>query len=172
MKFMKLIKLDDAIDDIARRMTQVEDDDQFAQRIVGALPERRARWYWMLAPGFALALLALVVLRSFNGGSTGVLHTENASGPIVAFNALAVTASTVTVEPSLNPRRTIVEPSLNDRRTYVEPPDYERSLPALEALDALSLPSLAPPALPDALALTVEPLAIAPLAMTGPVPER
>lgn len=168
------MKLDHAIDHVARRMTQVEDDDQLAQRILRALPARRTRWFWTLAPGFAvaLALSSLVVLLTFDGGSTKVLRTESSRRPMVAFNALAVTARTPAVEPVLNGRRTLVEPPLNDRRTLVEPPDYERSLPALDALAALSISSLAPQALPDAQALTLEPLSIAPLSVTESVPER
>lgn len=170
--------LDDAIDRVASRMTHVDDDPALAWRIEAALPARAGgTWQWLL-PRLAIttaiaAGTVLIVLRSFDDGSTGVLRTfddgstdvlrsEAARAPIVEL-ARSMTAE---VPRPLNDRRTSVEPSSNDRRTDV---DHEFSLPAIAAVESLLLNSLAPEALPVGDALVVAPLAIADLADDGPV---
>jgi hypothetical protein len=166
---MKQDQLDQAIDQVAARLTRVGDNDALASQIINALPDRPA-WslYWLmprLAITATLAAIAItVVLRTFDERSTAVLRTENASQPAVALGPI--------VEP-LNDRRTIVERPSNERRTTVErpsndrrtldAPDFERSLEAIEALSALELDSLAPVSLPEDAPLTLAPLAIADL---------
>ena len=71
---MKREYLDEAIDQVAKRMTHVAEDDSLAARIANALPERSAwsvRWLMpRLAITAGLAALAIaVVLRTFDGRS-------------------------------------------------------------------------------------------------------
>ncbi len=165
-------RLDDAIDRIAARMTNVEDDAALAGRIVAALPERSARsWRWLmprLAVGTFAALTVAVVLRPFYDGSTDVLRTEGANVPL----AIA--------EPASNDRRTIVEPPVIVRRTPVEHPsndrrtisDHEFSLPSIPAPEALIVDSMAPEALAGADALELASLVIADLPLTAEFPPR
>ncbi|HEX8027788.1 MAG TPA: hypothetical protein VF491_04970 [Vicinamibacterales bacterium] len=170
--------LDDAIDRVASRMTHVDDDPAFATRIEAALPERASGgpWQWLL-PRLAIttafgAAVALIVLRSFDDGSTDVLRSESARIPIVEL-ARSIAAE---VPSPLNDRRTFVEPLSNDRRTSVEPPsndgrtdvDHGFSLPAIASVESLSLQSLAPEALPVDDALVVAPLAVADLTEDDP----
>jgi hypothetical protein len=160
--------LDRAIDAVAARLTRVEQDDAFAQRIVNALPERSPTYWWAPRLAFTAALaigVSLVVLRTFDERSTDVLRTENPSAPMAAYPAAA--ANRTAVELELIVRRTIVEPPQNDRRTTVDVPDFDRSLEAIDALGALSLASVAPSVLPEDAPLTLPPLAIEELPLTA-----
>jgi hypothetical protein len=162
-------RLDEAIDTVAARLTNVTEDEGLALRIVQALPERSAwlplGWIARFA-GAALATLVIaVVLRTFDDGSTKVLRTQ--SLPAV---------SPAIVEPSQIARRTIVEPLLNVRRTRVDvhrttgeaaSGDHEFSLVAIAAPDALSLNLLAPSELTSEPPLEVESLVIADLPLGG-----
>ena len=79
-------RLDEAIDMIAARMTNVENDAALAARIASALPER-ADWFprvWIarLATGALATLAVIVVLRPFYEGSTDVLRTEVTRAPL------------------------------------------------------------------------------------------
>ena len=175
---MRRDHLDDAIDHVASRMTQVEENDALASQIVNALPERSGwsmRWLMpRLAITAVLAAVAIaVVLRTFGGGSTDVLRTFDGRSTIVPrtnWIALAVTAPEHRTddEPTLNVRRTLVEPLSNDPRTTpADAPDFDRSLAPVAAPDALVLPSLAPDALEASEGLMVKPLAIADLPLTA-----
>ena len=166
---MKRDQLDHAIDQVAARLTHVDEDDTLAARISSSLPERRGGLTWLLA-GWAprLAMLALaafavtVVLRTFDDRSTEVLRSAVLSSP--AMQPAAVTEHRTDVEPAQIVRRTVVERSQNDRRTIQ---DFERSLAAVAAPDALILESLSPESLPAEDALAIAPLAIADLALTA-----
>jgi len=157
-------RLDEAIDQVAKRLTRVEDNAALATQIISALPEH-SRWFgWK--PRFALATVALaatigVVLRPFDDRSSGVLRTGSGGAPFVQFRAAV---ERTTVEPELIVRRTSVERPSNDRRTSA---DHERSLVALAPPAALSLKAVAPSELPGQGALAVEPLAIADLPLTA-----
>ena len=156
--------LDEAIDQVAKRLTRVEDDAALATHIIGALPERTTWFGWKLR--FALAAIAVaatvgVVLRTVDDGSTDVLRTEVASAPFVEFRAVV---EPTTVEPERIVRRTTVERSSNVRRTTA---DHERSLEPIAAPASLALMTLAPSDLPVQGALVVEPLTIADLPLTA-----
>ena len=158
--------LDDAIDAVTARLTCVAADDGFASRIVNALPARSTWSIRWLMPRLAMTAaigiaIALVVLRTFDEGSTDVLRTESARVPFVELRAVVERAP---VEPSSDPRRTTVEQPANDRRTIV---DHERSLAAIPAPAALSLEAVAPRELPSQGALMLEPLAIPSLPLTA-----
>ena len=168
---MRRDQLDEAIDTVAARLTQVAEDEGLGQRIVSELPERTtwlgwvsASWALRLAVGVIAIGTTLVVLRTFSDGSTTVLRTESASVP----------SERTVVEPPSNERRTFVEPPLIVRRTIVEPPlnvrrtegDHEFSLPAIAAAAALDIDALAPANLAGYAPLNVEPLEIADLPLT------
>jgi hypothetical protein len=161
-------QLDQAIDAVAAQLTSVPHDDGLADRIVRSLPERRRGFWWLLGPAVAtIAVLVVgfaIVLRTFDDRSTGVPRTERTSSPSQAPSVVASAAS------ELSPNRTpVVERPQNRRRTVVEPEralaDHERSLPAIEAVAALSVDSLVPVAMPAEAPMVIEPLAIADLAL-------
>lgn len=168
---MKL-RLDDAIDRVAARITSVEEDDALAARIASSLPER-SQWslHWLmprLAIAAALAIgMTLVVLQTFDEGSPTVLRSENTGSRIVEPRSI--------VEPPSNDRRTSVERPLRVRRTTVEPSsndprtegDHEYSLAAIAAPEALGVGSLARDALPADDGLAIAPLVIADLPLTA-----
>ena len=161
--------LDRAIDAVAARLTRVEQDDAFAQRIVNALPERSPMHWWAPRLAFTAAIVigvSLGVLRMFDERSTDVLRTAVVSSPAMQLPAAAPEHRT-NVEPAFLVRRTIVERPQNDRRTTVDVPDFDRSLQAIEALGALSLASVAPSVLPEDAPLTLPPLAIEELPLTA-----
>jgi acyl-CoA synthetase (AMP-forming)/AMP-acid ligase II len=166
----KVDHLDDAIDRVAARLTQVADDPALAARIVATLPQRRVGlahgWVARFAVGALATLTIAVVLRTFNGRSTEVLRTEKARTLIVEL------ARTVTAEA---PGTAIVERLQNRLGTVVEPPaksDYEFSLNALASPEALGLRSLTTDDLPAEDALAIAPLAIADLPLTAEFSQR
>jgi hypothetical protein len=159
-------RLDEAIDQVAARLTKVADDEGFALRIVDILPERSAWSLRWLMPRLAMTAaigigVALVVLRSFDGRSTGVLLTQNPGAPFVEFRAVVERTA---VEPTQIGRRTTVERSQTVRRTSE---DFDRSLEAIAAPAPLSLKVVSPSDLPRQGSLAVEPLAIADLPLTA-----
>ena len=167
-------RLDAAIDAIAARLTEVTDNDGFALQIANALPER-SMWLgfgWTSRLGMvaiALAVTVGVVLRTSDDRSTKVLRTEVPSSPTVARGTIVERPPRdrgTIVETPLIVRRTAAEPPSNDRRT-ADVPDFDRSLPALEAASMLTLESLAPVTLAEDAPLTVLPLAIADLPLTA-----
>ena len=167
-------RLDDAIDAVAARLTQVADDDALAARISSSLPDRRVGFGWILT-GWAprLAVLALgavavtVVLRSLNTNvPTGVpaeVQTEVQKAVQAGVQTGAQTNDRVNdrVNPRVNDR---VNPRANDR---VNDRDHEFSLPAIASPDALTVGVLAPASLPVEDALSLAPLEIAELPLTA-----
>lgn len=155
-------RLDRAIDHVAARLTHVEEDDLFAHRIVGALPDRRPV-LWILqgwAPRLAvvalasLALTRTVVLQRSDDSSTKVLRSENATAVFAPY-PVAIMART-SVERGMNlRRRTPVEPSSNDRLNRL---DHEFSLAPIGEPVMLAMSDLTPSAIPAS-----EPLSLAPL---------
>ena len=166
-------RLDDAIDRVAARMTNVEEDAALAGRIVAALPERSAwsgaGWMPRLAVGALAALTVAVVLRPFYDGSTDVLRTEGAERAVWRSHEPASNDRRTTVEPPVIVRRTPVEHPSNDRRTIS---DHEFSLPSIPAPEALIVDSMAPEALAGADALELASLVIADLPLTAEFPPR
>lgn len=169
---MKRDQLDHAIDQVAARLTHVDEDDTLAARISSSLPERRGGLTWLLAgwaPRLAMLVLAAfavtVVLRTFDGRPADVLRTFDVRSTGVQL-AVEVPEHRTYVEPTLNERRTIVERPSNDRRT-IDVPDFDRSLAAVAAPRVLTIELLSPASLAAEDALAIAPLAIADLALTA-----
>ena len=167
-------QLDEAIDAMAARMTAVEEDRDFAGRIVNALPQRSPWSLRWLMPRLAVGVLATIaiafVLRTFSDRSTDVLRTENAA--TLAPPSIAEPASTdrrTDVERPLIVRRTYVEPLLIDRRSVAES-DHAFALAGIEAPHALSIEDLTPSELGADAPLSVEPLEISALPATSDFP--
>jgi hypothetical protein len=165
-------RIDDAIDRVAARMTNVTEDNGLAMRIANALPERSQwlpfGWISRVTVGALATGAIIVVLRTFDESSTTVLRTEVATAP------------SLVAERSSNDRRTMVEPPVIVRRTSVERPlnvartkgeadssDFERSLAAIDAPNELAIGALAPSGLASDAPLEVAPLAIAELPLTA-----
>ena len=169
-------RLDETIELVSARMTAVEADAALALRIVRSLPERSVWlprvWISRFAMGALATLAVIVVLRTFDGGSTNVLRTNNDRSTEVprSFDG----GSTKEPAPVVPDRRTIVERSLNVRRTAVEieRPDHERSLPAIEAVAALAVDALTSSELASEPAVELEPLVIADLPLSAAFPPR
>lgn len=152
--------IDQAIDTVAARMTAVEEDRDLALRIANALPQRSMSIGWVARFAWgSLATVAIIIvaLRSFSGGSTKALRTENAV-PVLAAPIVEPQPNPrrTGVNPAVVVRRTIAEPSLDDRRTNR---DHEFSLPALAELAPL-----------EDEALDLAPLEIADLPLTSDFP--
>ena len=84
--------LDEAIDHVATHLIRVEDNEGLSTRILSSLPDRSPwslhSWMPRLAMTAAIGIgVTLVVLRTFDDGSTDVLRTENASAPFVEFRS-------------------------------------------------------------------------------------
>lgn len=190
-------RLDDAIDRIAARMTNLEDDAALAGHIVAALPERSARsWRWLmprLAVGTFAALTVAVVLRPFYDGPTGVgpAKAGHHSGSVTAAEPGHHSDSATAPEPghrtagigpakpghhsaSVDPRGVSVVYAFRrtSSGTMVDRPDHEFSLPAIEAVAALAVDALTPSELASEPGVELEPLVIADLPLTAEFPPR
>jgi hypothetical protein len=159
-------RLDEAIDRVAARLTHVDEDPALASRIVAALPERVSWFGWLFhswAPRLALIVLVVASGWLWNRGTTPVTTTPL---PAVARIQPVAVPTTVVATAERVPNRTKpVEPLVPVEP--LEPADFEHSLPAIEAVAALSLDFLSPVSLPEDVPLTVAPLAIADLPLTA-----
>ena len=95
--------LDRAIDHVAKRLTHVEDDAQFASRIVAALPDRVTWFGWLLhasAPRLAMIGVAAVAI---------VLWVAS---PRFAGQSPQITQITTATQPLTNARPLVTSPEL------------------------------------------------------------
>jgi hypothetical protein len=165
----KVDHLDAAIDAVAERLTRVSDDDELAQRIVNALPERVTWFGWLLhswAP--RLAMVAVVVAASgIIGGNRREVSTPDVS-PLASSQPITTPLPLAASVRAAAPNRTMPL----ERLQPAEPPepsrsDFDRSLPSIGEVAALSIDSLVPASLPEDAPLTLRPLAIVELPLTA-----
>ena len=158
--------LDGAIDRVALRLTHVDDDAMFAQRIVAALPERRGGLTWIFAgwvPGLAAIAVIVAAAAMWSNRDQSPTQLTNESRPELS----AFAASIEPLQPLERMERVGTRPL--ERVEPVEPlePDHERSLVSL------SVNALVAEVVPEAGLLALEPLAIAELPLTAEsFPER
>ena len=157
----KADRLDTAIDHVAARMVAVPDDPDMTLRIVSALPERSSRLRWLI-PQFA-ALGAIVI--------AAVVWSMREQPAIVPQVLPSTEIAAVAAFPSVAAR----EPGTVLRTMALEPleplellePDFERSLPAIEAVDAMVVSDLTPREIPASPALVLAPIGVAELPLTA-----
>ncbi len=159
--------LDQAIDAVAQRMTRVEDDRLLAARIMDSLPERRRGFWWLLAP--VAATLAAAILAFVHTDVPAIVPTN--VQPNVQPNVPTVVQANVPTNVPTNVRPNDrmngrMNGRMNDRMNVrMTAPDFERALPALAVVDALSMPSLAAPSLPEEQPLATAPLTVEALSL-------
>ena len=170
-------QLDEAIDRVAARMTQVDDNDALASQIVNALPERSIGFGWLFrswAPG--LAMIAVVIAAGIVWSNRGTPESSPIASPIAGAPNTEVTPLVASVREA-EPNRTLplepVEP-LEPLELSLEPSktDFEHSLPSIAAVASLELEVIAPATLPEDAPLTLAPLAIADLPMAENISPR
>ena len=147
-------RLDDAIDHVAARLTQVDDDPMLASRIVAALPDR-VNWLGWLFHSWAprLAVLVIIVTAGMLWNKTRVTPVERV--PIqVAAPTPVVATSRAAVEPKVTRTKPLerLEPL---ERMVPQTVDFDRSLAAIAAPEALGVGSLSPGDLPAEDTLTI-----------------
>lgn len=166
--------LDDAIDRVAQRLTRVDDDAQFASRIIGTLPERLTWFGWLThawAPRLAMMAIVAGTLAFWSSialpRSAGQLrHTTEVTASAPPLASVANTNWPQLVQ-SINAERRAVREVANRALQQVEPIEPFEGLPSLVVHDA------APAALPAQSALTIAPLVIDELPLTAEsFPER
>ena len=157
-------RLEAAIDHVAARMTQVQDDADLATRIAAVLPER-SRFGWLIPQVAFLTAFAVAAI---------VWVTRETPSPLspipVANSALMASLPTVPlVDAPGTALRTLPLERLEPLAPLepVDVADHERSLPALAVMDALMVSDLTPEALPAAPPLTLAPLGVAALPLTA-----
>lgn len=163
---MKKDKLDAAIDEAAARMVAVPDDNEIVMRIVCALPERSSRLGWLipqLAALGAIAIAAVLWSTRERPVSPALLPSVEIAG-VTAFPRVvsAREPGTVRTQPS--------EPSeLSEPSDAAQPlkSDFDRSLPALETVDALMVSDVTPRELPASPALVLAPIGVTDLPLTA-----
>ena len=165
--------LDDVIDAVAKQLTRVDDDPHLASRIAASLPDRSRSMFGWWAP--RLAMIAVAVAAATVWGTRGPRDSTQGMQPLAFSQPLAspvifaaavskrLERRTVPVEP-LEPLEPL-EPM--ERLAPLEPaaPDFEFSLPPIEAVASLELEAIAPASLAEDAPLTLQPLAIVDLPM-------
>ena len=158
--------LNTAINHVATRMVAVADDPGMVTRIVAALPERSSRLGWLMPQFAALSAIAIVAVVWSTRERPTVLPVLPSSDvaaialpPVIAAREPGTAVRTMPVEP-MEPMEPMepVDPSRSD---------FERALPAIEALSALTMSDLTPRELPAADALSLAPLEIGELPLTA-----
>lgn len=152
------IDLDLAIDHVASRLTHVDEDPMFAQRIVASLPERRT-WFGWLAGHPALAALSVVAVVVTAAAVWS--SRERSADPLANHSRAELSALVATVQP--------VEPVITEEVTVVRrpvvvallQPDHERGL------ESLTVGSLVADAVPDEATLMLTPLSLTELPLTA-----
>ena len=179
--------LDDQIDRVAARLTQVDDDPMLAARIVAALPDRSPWRGWLLtswAP--RLAALALIVIGALVWSRASVTPATDA--PLTVANApLAPAGKAHPDGKGLADGNQLPDGNLPPGRNlprggHLLPPDenliaasnadLEFGLPAIAAVAALDVDALAPADLPEDGPLTIESLEIEALPLTAEFSSR
>ena len=170
-------RMDDAIDQVATRMTRADDNDAaLAARIVASLPER-VTWFDWLSQSWAprLALIAIVVTAGWlvtRRDTSSLVKPEDRVARVEPMAPVVAPASPVENPEPLEPLAPVEPNPMEPLEPLeplepVEPRDHEYSLPAITAVAALSLDSLSSERLPEDAPLTVAPLAIADLPLTA-----
>jgi hypothetical protein len=167
---MKRDQLDEAIDQVAARLTRVDDNDALVASIINALPER-VSWFGWLFHSWAprLAMIAIVVAAGMVWGNRRDVSTPIASPLASAQPVAAPTALVASVREAVPNRTTPLEPL--ERLAPLAPSDqrvdFDRSLPAIAAVSPLEFDSVAPVSLSEDAPLTLAPLTIADLPLTA-----
>lgn len=158
--------LDRSIDAVAKQMVDVRDDAEFATRIASALPERRSRLFWLIPQLGAAAAIVMTAVVWFNreapAPQEAILALVPLRAPLDAVEPFRPVEPVARIEPV---RTKPLEPLAP--LEPLEPLDHERALPAVPAPAVLALSDLAPRELPEVGALTLEPLEIGELPLTG-----
>ena len=149
--------LDEAIDHVAKRLTHVDADAQFASRIVAALPER-VTWFGWLTHSWAprLAMMAIVAGALIFANARRTTEVAPSARPL----ASVANSNWPQLVASINPAPGTIGTSGAKPLEPVEP---------VEPLEPfLGLPSVTAPS-----SVAIEPLVIADLPLTAEsFPER
>ena len=130
--------LDEAIDHVAQRLTSVDEDAQFASRIIAALPERMT-WFGWLTHAWAprLAMMAIVA------GTLAFWSTRHTTEVAPAVPPLASVANTNWPQLALAAReREPLVPNRTKPLEPLEPLEPFEDLPSLSVEGALVVPAL------------------------------
>lgn len=161
--------LDEAIDRVAQRLTHVDDDAQFASRVIASLPERSTWFGWLTHSWVAgLAMIAIIVAASllWSRRHTAAVPTD----PQLLVSIATVLQPSAFVSPVSRARVAPVSTHTLGRRKALPPLaplEPFVGLPPVEAPRALAISDVAPDALPDARMLRVPSLVIADLPLTA-----
>ncbi|MBY0495731.1 MAG: hypothetical protein K2Y23_16095 [Cyanobacteria bacterium] len=149
-------------------MTHVEENDALASQIINALPERSAGFsWWSRAWAPSLAMIAVVITAAIVWGTRETQQRAATASPLAAQPIAKVTPLMASVREA-EPNRTMPLERLEPLEPLELPTmDFDRSLPAVGAPEALVMPSLAPEALEASEGLVLKPLAIADLPLTA-----
>ena len=161
--------LDEAIDHVATRLTHVDEDAQFASRVIAALPER-VTWFGWLTHAWAprLAMLAIVAggFAIWNARhTTAVTPSAQPLASVVNTNwpplAVSIHSEGVVSVANTMPVAGVAATATVDRA------DHEFSLPPVSAPATVEIAALSPAALPAEGTLTLAPIVIADLPLTA-----
>ena len=157
--------VDEAIDHVAKRLTHVEEDAQFASRIVAALPER-VTWFGWLTQSWAPRLAMMAIVASGAVLWSGRQSTTEVS-PAAAPLASVTNSNWPQLVASINPAPgTPGTPGTLETKP-LEPVEPLEPLEPFDGLPSLALADVAPEALPVEGSLAVPSIVIADLPLTA-----
>lgn len=168
--------LDEAIDRVAAKMVAADADAGVLHRVLAQLPERAATPWFLRWPVQAAAAAAIVLVAFLFARPSREL--VSIATPPLAERAVVTEPRPIVVPPQLAaapvpvPRSLLLQrfgrqaliPDL--RSPLPDPrPDHARSLPPVDAIGALELVQIAPPAMELEATAVMEPLVLPELAL-------
>ncbi len=169
--------LDTAIDQVTARMVAVPDDREVTLRILAALPDRPSRARWLLPQCAAIGAMAIAALvwttrtgpvpliatrpSAAVAGMSGLANAVAAHEPGTAFT----TRTAVRTLP-LEPQQPLAPLEWFPER------DHDRALPAIEALNALTVDEVSPTSIAASPLLSLAPIEVVELPMTADFPPQ
>lgn len=165
-------ELDEAIDRVAAKLVAVDEDAAVLRRVMARLPERKATPWFMAKPVQLAAATALVIIAFVFARPSHEL-VSIAALPL-AERAAVIEPRPVEVSPQLvaapipDPRFHLRQGSGGQARLpamSIDRSDHERSLPPVDAAEAIELVGIATPSIDVESATAIEPIVLTELAL-------
>ncbi len=194
--------LDTAIDQVTARMVAVPDDREVTLRILAALPDRPSRARWLLPQCAAIGAMAIAALVWTTRTGPVPLIATRPSAAVAAMSGLAngvasneprTVVGTATVVRTMPLESASARNSARELRRdhavaafgreggpqqplapleWFPERDHDRALPAIEALNALTVDEVSPTSIAASPLLSLAPIEVVELPMTADFPPQ
>ena len=163
-------RLDEAIDQVAKRLTHVDDDAQFTSRVVAALPGRLT-WFGWLTHSWAprLAMMAIVAGSLLFWSARRTTEVPPSASPLASVSN---TNWPQLVAVAVRRPVALLGTAPQQHGAALEDVEPFHGIPSVEAPVSVDIAALDTSALPTTDSLVVAPLVVADLPLTADFPER